>query len=61
MMKRSDDASLMGIKKVWLKPTPMMMLGFNFSDENEGKYMLYKFKKDIYVQMMNGEVGKMFK
>ena len=51
----------LGIKKVWLKPTPMMMLGFNFSDENEGKYMLYKFKKDIFLQMMNGEVGKMFR
>lgn len=51
----------LGIKKIWLNPTPMMMLGFNFNDENEGKYMLYKFKKDIYVQMMNGEVGKLFR
>ncbi len=51
----------LGIKKVWLKPTPMMMLGFNFSDENEGKYMLYKFKKDIFLQMMNVKVGQMFR
>lgn len=51
----------LGIKKIWLEPTPMMILGFNFSDDNEGRYMLYKFKKDIFVQMMNGEVGKMFK
>lgn len=50
-----------GVKKTWLRPTPMLMLGFNFNDESSRKYMLYKFKHDIYIQMMSGEVGKIFK
>lgn len=51
----------MGMKKFWLQPTPMLLMGFTFGDDNSGKYMLYKFKHDIYLQMMNGEVGKIFK
>jgi len=51
----------LGVKKPWLKPTPMLLLGFNFNDDNSRKYMLYKFKHDVYIQMMSGEVGKMFK
>lgn len=51
----------MGMSKFWLQPTPMLLLGYSFSEESSGKYMLYKFKHDIYFQMMNGEVGKIFK
>jgi len=51
----------MGMRKFWLQPTPMLLMGYNFSDESSGKYMLYKFKHDIYLQMINGEVGKIFK
>lgn len=51
----------MGMRKFWLQPTPMLLMGYNFSEESSGKYMLYKFKHDIYLQMMNGEVGKIFK
>lgn len=50
-----------GIDKKWLYPTPMMMLGYNLNEKNEGKYMLYKLNKDIYLQMMNGEIKKLFK
>jgi hypothetical protein len=49
-----------GIKKDWLRPTPMMILGYNLNEENKGKYMLYKFKEDVYMQMVNGEVKKLF-
>lgn len=49
-----------GIDKKWLYPTPMVILGFNLNDNNTGKYMLYKFNKDIYMQMMNGEIKKLF-
>ena len=49
-----------GLKKEWLSPTPMMILGFNINKANSGKYMLYKFKEDIYMQMVNGEVKKLF-
>lgn len=51
----------MGMRKFWLQPTPMLLMGYNFSEESSGKNMLYKFKHDIYLQMMNGEVGKIFK
>ena len=48
------------IDKSWLKPTPMMILGYNLNETNSRKYMLYKFKHDIYFQMMSGEVKKLF-
>lgn len=51
----------LGVKNPWLRPTPMLMLGFNFNDDSSRKFMLYKFKHDIYIQMISGEVGKMFK
>lgn len=48
------------IDKSFLRPTPMMVLGFNLNESNAGKYMLFKFKNDMYMQMMNGEVKKLF-
>ena len=48
------------IDKKFLRPTPMMVFGFNLNESNAGKYMLFKFKNDMYVQMMSGEVKKLF-
>lgn len=48
------------IDKHFLRPNPMMVLGFNLNEANSGKYMLYKFKNDVYFQMMSGEVRKLF-
>lgn len=48
------------IDKHFLRPNPMIVLGFNLNEANSGKYMLYKFKNDIYLQMMGGEVRKLF-
>lgn len=40
-----------GVPKAAFRPSPRLFFGFNFSDDNAGKEILYKLKKDAYEKL----------
>lgn len=51
--KAVDYYTNFGVPKTKLKVSPSLMLGFTFNETSSRQELLYKFKKDIYLQIVN--------